>query len=85
MKKSKYVGNVYDGRWRVTEISYHYAPRSKRCMYTLTNIFNGSYIVLNDRDMARVHSGHYGVSRIIRKRIFKEGKNDARTIVFNRQ
>ncbi len=56
MSKSKYLGNIYDGRWKVIEIIYKNNDK-KHQYYILENIYNKTQITIGQKAMKNISEG----------------------------
>ena len=82
-KKSKYIGKIYEGRWKVIEIETKKEPY-RITNYVLENIFNHSRMVLKNRQILNIEKGLTTISKIIayqnvmlkkKRRIYEQNKN----------
>lgn len=56
MSKSNYLGNIYDGRWKVIKIIYKNNDK-KHQYYLLENIYNKTQITISPRAMRNISEG----------------------------
>jgi len=63
MKKSKYIGQIIDGKWKIIKCKSHY--------YTLINIYNNQIIKITNKCLLNVLRGETSISRIVYYRIKK--------------
>lgn len=56
MSKSKYLDNIYDGRWKVIEIIYKNNDK-KHQYYLLENIYNKTQIAISPKAMRNISEG----------------------------
>ena len=71
MITSKYLGKVYEGRWKVVKYRYnkcHY-------YYTLENIYNKQEIELSNELLVKIDRGEKTISKLIAFRLVKDKKN----------
>lgn len=54
MRKSKYLGNIYDGRWKVIKITY---TDPKHQYYVLENVYNMTQITISAGAMKNISEG----------------------------
>lgn len=74
--KSKYLGKIYDGRWKV--IDYKILNTKSRYEYTLQNIYNGEKITISRSQMYRINKNSQSVCRVYGN---KRGKSENRSII----
>lgn len=79
-RKSKYLGKIYDGRWEIIELEYH--ENSHRIYYIARNIFNKRIIKIDDVQISLIEKGKIDVGCVIRRKMYKERRFNAQTIVF---
>ncbi len=63
MKKSKYIGQIIDGKWEIIKCESHY--------YTLINIYNHQIIKIHNKTLLKIINKETSVSRVIYYRILK--------------
>ena len=68
--KSKYVGQIIDGNWKV--VSSHYNSETKHTYYLLKDQVVGRTMVISDSSLYKILNGKTTVSHIIHTRIHKE-------------
>lgn len=73
--KSKYLGKIYDGRWKVIEYKKRNA-KYRYYEYTLQNIYNKEKMIISSSQLYRIE--HNGVSAC---RVYGNKKNKNRRIV----
>ena len=56
MGKSKYLGNIYDGRWKVIKIIYK-KNDVKHQYYVLENVYNMTQITIGQKAMKNISDG----------------------------
>ena len=74
MKGSKYLGKVYEGRWKVVGCIYPNGLHNQK--YVLKNIYNEREIIISPKALARVEQGETTISRVISHKIW--GSNYAK-------
>ena len=72
MKESKFIGNIYEGRWKVVEYAN---PK-----YILENIYNGNKLEIYKTSFIKLKDGKTTVSKILCYRANKSKRNDPRAI-----
>ena len=71
--KSKYLGKIYDGRWKV--IGYKRLNKKYReYEYTLQNIYNGEKMTISGRHMYRIEKKGLSVCRTYGNKISRKRK-----------
>lgn len=78
-RKSKYLGKVYDGRWEIIGTETH---RSNHTTYIARNIFNNNILKIDDVQISLIEKGKIDVGCVIRRKMYKERRFNAQTIVF---
>ena len=73
MKKSKYIGKIYEGRWKVVGIGDKHA--------TLVNIFNEKEISIHVTSLVKVDRGKTTISKIICCRVNRASTNKTIKVV----
>lgn len=68
-RKSKYVGQTYEGRWVIT--SANYKETTNHTYYTLTNMYNDMEVIISDTVLARIRDGSTTISKVLHHRIKK--------------
>lgn len=81
MRKSKYVGKTYDGRWLIISTF----RKGNRTFYNARNIFNNNMQVVDDVQMSKLENEEINFGHIIRKQLFNEGKYGKLTISFRKE
>lgn len=71
MKTSKYIGRIYEGRWKCVK----YENQKSHIYYTLENIYNGQQLQVNGENMAKIENNRTTVSKILAFRVCKERKH----------
>ena len=69
---SKYVGNVYEGRWKVVSLI--------KGKYKIENIYNQKSIEISKTQMYRIGSGKSTVSQIITFRLARNKEKQWNTL-----
>ena len=63
----KYIGNIYDSRWKVD--CYKRIGKTTIYRYVLKNIFNGRTIEIHPNTMRKIDEGKSSVSFVIRYKL----------------
>lgn len=69
-RKSKYLGQIYEGRWVV--ISAKYKEATNHTYYTLANMYNDMEVTISDTVFAHIREGNTTISRVLHHRIKKD-------------
>lgn len=73
--KSKYLGKIYDGRWKVIDYK-RLNKKYREYEYTLQNIYNGEKMTISSTQLYRIE--HNGISVC---RTYRNKKGGIRRIV----
>lgn len=65
-KKNKYIGKIYDGRWKVVESIY---SGKHIIAYNLINIYNNAQIRISKNSMINIDSGKYTLSKFMSRKM----------------
>lgn len=66
---SKYIGKVYEGRWRVERKEKRVSPKGQTySIFFLQNIYNNTEIGIRDVQLSKIESGKSSVSSVISSR-----------------
>ena len=69
--KSKYLGKIYDGRWKV--IDYKRLNKKYRDYeYTLQNIYNGEKMTISNTQLYRIEKNGVSVCKTYRNKISRK-------------
>ena len=63
MINSKYLGRIYEGRWKVEEVN-KYSDVSGKCQVVLRNIYNGETRIATTATLVRIERGETTLSKI---------------------
>lgn len=75
--KSKYLGKIYDGRWKV--IGYKRLNKKYRDYeYTLQNIYNKEKMIISSTQLYRIDKKGMSACRVYGN---KKGKSENRSII----
>lgn len=70
MKGQKYIGKIYEGRWKVDRLElYNEGSRSGSGKYVLVNIYNGEERSIKDTTLRRVDRGEINLSWVFARKI----------------
>ena len=59
----KYLGNIYDGKWKVVKCEYYRNSRTRH--YFLENIFNKQTLIVKDKSMKKISENKVSVSYLL--------------------
>lgn len=72
--KSKYLGIIIDGYWKVAKVSKFVKNKNVHCL--LQNIYNGKELVVDWRTMKKIIEGKASVSKVLRRKFYKRAKGN---------
>lgn len=74
MARCKYLGNIYDGRWKVIKIIYKNNDK-KHQYYVLENIYNKTQIAISPKTMRNISEGKTTIYNSIWVQNHRKGRN----------
>ena len=69
--KSKYLGKIYDGRWKVIEYK-NISKKYRDYEYTLQNIYNGEKMTISGTQLYRIEHNGLSICRTYRNKISRK-------------
>ena len=75
--KRKYIGNIYDGRWRVIRFERYGSQKSQSGRYVLENIFNKNIHCVKDVTMRKIDRGEITVSKLLANEMKRKERKEA--------
>lgn len=75
-------GKIYDGRWMI--VGYRKCRHTDTHFYVARNIFNNNVIKIYEDQLEKIERGEINVGHVIRRKMWKDGKFNDRTFVFQK-
>lgn len=82
---SKFMGQVFDGRWKVIDTKPANDGRRKHYINILENIYNKETIEIETRALNKVANGETTISHIMYSRLNKKGYGKKSMLNFKRR